>query len=180
MWWMFPDGAEHAPDVHKPFAIELESANARAASRCQTNNQRKVIAPSEMLIPGINARMKQRCERVSDRITRRNSPAFVLIAPVTGKSQIISDGWSVKNTWLDVIDGERSGRVTGLGPVVFAAMPGTISHQAAQLCGNGRVRHYGRCRSRSSGKRMPNSSRSAGKVTPRSFANSPNASRRSA
>ena len=60
IWWMFTYRLEHATHVNESSTIEVESGDGRPASRRQTNNHREAIAPGEMLIPDIRARMKQR------------------------------------------------------------------------------------------------------------------------
>jgi hypothetical protein len=77
-----------------------------------------------------------------DRITRRNSPAFVLVAAATRQGQIVRYGLAAHAPRIDVIDVEGIGRVASLAPAVFAAMASAISHESAKLGGNSFVRHY--------------------------------------
>jgi len=87
------------------------------------------------------ARMKQRNHPINDRIDRVCAFCFVLVAAQTREREIFRHRLALLVTWLDVINAERVGSVFCLTPAIFAAIPGAIRNQAAQLGRNVLLSH---------------------------------------
>lgn len=117
--------------------IHLQGLNCDTPSRRQTNERYPVLAPAEMLLPRLGARMKQRYFFLGLRVEAMRLSPFVAIAPSTSQAHIAlvrtpttREGENMINMHL------RSADFLG-GLAVFAAVMGGSGYLVADRSGDG-------------------------------------------
>jgi hypothetical protein len=103
---MVPARSELAAEVYDVLPVQPESLDRRPSGRSQAEDPKVVVAPREVLIPSILARMEQRRILAGDRIDRVYACVLVVVAALTGESEIVPDGAASSDSRNDVFDGE--------------------------------------------------------------------------
>ncbi len=106
---VFADSEQSPSKIFNAFAIEFQSLDRRSANRCQADDFCKITVPGKMLVPILEARVKESRRRSADWINRRDARRLVRVTAQALIGEIFGDGFSVQKTRENMFDGERLG-----------------------------------------------------------------------
>lgn len=92
---MFVDSIEQLSQVDHGLAVESEGFNRGTARRGETDDQRAIIIPDEVLRPFLPPWMEERNNLAGDRIACRDFSMFVTVAALTGQSKVVESCFRV-------------------------------------------------------------------------------------
>lgn len=117
---MFADEQQEFALIDDAHPIQIQLGDGRAANRCQANHQGEIVAPGEMLVPIVLARVKQWDRFTAERINRRGLVIFVIVTSLAGAREIVSHAFAAHGEWNDVFVGETVRAVIFLAHAIFA------------------------------------------------------------
>src|SRR5262249_2443918 len=126
---VFPGSVQQPPEVHQPFAIEVERRDGGSAGRCLAEEPGPVLVPGEMLAPALLARMVEGNLLPSHGVRSPGLIVFAVVASLTGHCQVCQHRFATLAAWLNVFNGEGLCAKTLLTAAVFAAAASACQHQ---------------------------------------------------
>ena len=85
---MFSYCCQHARQIDDMRTIQFEFGDGCASHRCQSDQFGEIVAPGEMLVPAVAARMEQRCFEQSHRVNASGLDVFDVVATDAGEREI--------------------------------------------------------------------------------------------
>ena len=128
---MLPTRVEQAPQIYNTVAIEQKCLNCRTPSTSEPDEQHEIVAPREVLVPAVAARMVQRCGPATHRVRRYGLVVLVVIAALACQGQVIQGRGTAPGPRIDVLDREGLGCVLCLAPAVLATSLGALDDALA-------------------------------------------------
>jgi hypothetical protein len=127
--------------IDDPFAIQTQSDNGGTPGRGKTNEEGTVFIPYEMIAPDMLTRMKQRSGIAGFGVNSGSASMFVIVAALTGESQIVERIRTAATFRNNMLDGERIGRECRLMLAILTASLRAARNGLAHKWCIGSVRH---------------------------------------
>ena len=132
LWWWIQFGLDQGlPVCDSCRIIQPQQPDRGVTNRGDANNLR--ADKPEMLAPVVLARIEQRNDCSTRPVNRCQVGAFMQIAVYTGQRQIFTDRLSAVLESYQMINVMRASVCQLRHQAVFAAFPGPLNHQTAQM-----------------------------------------------
>jgi hypothetical protein len=132
---MFANEQQELALVHDAFAIQVQLRNRSAANRGETDHHCVVIAPGEMLVPIVFARMKERDCFPAERVNGGGLVVLEIVTALASSREVIRAAFATSGQRDDVLIGESVRAVIFLADAVFAATLRALFDQQPQFFG---------------------------------------------
>jgi hypothetical protein len=124
-------GGENPPEPNYAGAIDLQRFHCGSPNRRQSYDQALIVAPTEMVAPGIFARIEEPNKLSTRRVERDCLSALVTVAAGAGKSQVLERACPASALGHDMIQAEGANGKLFLAATVFAGSVSALGGCAA-------------------------------------------------
>lgn len=118
---MLVDEQQQLALVHDAAAIQVKGRDGRAANGCEADQQSEIIAPREMLVPVVLARMKKRDNSLGEQVNGSGLVVLDIVAALAGAREVVGYAFAARCARDDVFVRETIRAVGFLANVILAA-----------------------------------------------------------
>lgn len=131
-----PHGTPERPGLLQEGGVHIQRHDGRPPDGCPTNHALPVLAPTEVLLPTVRARVKQWHQPAGARISGFPSIAFCDVAVGAGEAQVVGCRLAAGSPWDDMIQMKRLSDEDLWRAAVFTPPGGPRFHLSGQQSRN--------------------------------------------